>query len=139
MGAKSTNVLLVIKGVPVPKGRPRFGGGHTYTPPKTRKQEELIKAEYLANGGGLLSGAIEANYEFIYEPPKSWSLKHKVSAVGQPKVSRPDQDNLIKLVQDALNGVAYTDDAQICKITSRKIYGAEAMTIIRFREVDNIG
>ena len=32
---------------------------------------------------------------------------------GTPKLTRPDADNLVKLVADALNGIAYGDDSQI--------------------------
>ena len=40
-------------------------------------------------------------------------------------MKRPDLDNLIKSVLDALNGVAYKDDCQIVTMLSRKNY-AEA-------------
>jgi len=37
-----TGFRMVIEGVPVPKGRPRFGRGHVYTPLKTKNVEALI-------------------------------------------------------------------------------------------------
>lgn len=128
-------IEIIVKGDPVAKGRPRFSRGHIYTPPKTRAQEQLIRQTYKREGGGLISGAIEAEFEFIYEPPNSLSNKRRLALMGNPKLTRPDADNLIKLCQDALNQEAYTDDSQIYKITSQKIYGPEAMTIIRLKEV----
>ena len=123
--------MLVIKGEPVAKGRPKFTrSGHAYTPKRTRDQEELIRAAYT---GDPLQGAIEAEFTFVYEPPKSMSLKKKMELMGQPKLTRPDTDNLVKLALDALNSVAYSDDNLIYKITSRKIYGPEAMTIIQLK------
>ena len=125
--------MIVVKGEPVAKGRPRFTRtGHTYTPPKTRRQEQQIREAYT---GAQLDGPIEAEFTFIYEPPKSLSLKKKMDLMGQPKVTRPDTDNLVKLALDALNNVAYSDDNLIYKITSRKIYGPEAMTIIQLKEM----
>ncbi len=35
---------------------------------------------------------------------------------------RPDSDNIVKIILDALNGVAYQDDSQVCKIHFAKIY-----------------
>lgn len=139
MGADGTAVLIIVKGRPVPKQRPRFNGRHAYTPAKTVAQEKLIRDTYLAECGKVLEGPIEAEYEFVYEPPKSWSKKRRAEAMGQPMLTKPDTDNLIKLVQDALNAAAYTDDNQIYLITSRKVYGPEAMTIIRLREAKEIG
>ena len=125
-------MMLVIKGEPVAKGRPKFTrSGHAYTPKKTRDREKLIREAYT---GDLLQGAIEAEFTFVYEPPKSLSLKKQMDLMGQPKLTRPDTDNLVKLALDALNNVAYSDDNLIYKITSRKIYGPEAMTIIQLKE-----
>ena len=134
MGTDGTAVLIIVKGKPVPKQRPRFRGNYAYTPAKTRAQEQLIKETYMTKCGRMLEGPLEADYEFIYEPPKSWSKKRRAEAMGKPMLTVPDTDNLIKLVQDALNAAAYTDDNQIYRITSRKVYGPEAMTIIRLRE-----
>ena len=136
MGEKSAYVFLEIKGRPVPKGRPRFGNGHTYTPAATKAHEQLIQAEYLVSGGRRLTGLIEAEFEFIYEPPKSWSKKKRMGAMGMPKETKPDLDNLIKCCEDALNGLAYTDDSRIWKTTAQKTYGPEEKTIIKLREAD---
>lgn len=127
-------IEIVIKGEPVAKGRPRFSRGHTYTPKKTRDQEELIRATYISSGGKMLEGAIEAEFVFIYEPPKSTSRRKRELLMGSAKMTRPDTDNLVKLCQDALNQVAYTDDSRIYRIVSEKVYGPEAMTLIRLRE-----
>lgn len=128
-------IEIRVKGEPVAKARPRFSRGHTYTPAKTRAQEELIRTTYKQSGYDLIEGAIEAEFVFIYEPPKSLSKRKQLMLMDAPKLTRPDTDNLVKLCQDALNQIAYTDDSRIYKTTSEKKYGPEAMTIIRLREV----
>ena len=40
--------------------------------------------------------------------------------LGSRHTFKPDADNIAKLVKDALNGVAYADDAQVCEIVVRK-------------------
>lgn len=137
MGAECTEVI--IKGKPHPKQRPRFGNGHGYTPAETKRQEALVKREYMAQNGKMLSGAIEVEFLFVFEPPKSWSKKKRTRAIGMPKMTKPDNDNLVKLCLDALNGVAYSDDNRISKIISEKVFGEQAMTVIRLKEVEGIG
>lgn len=128
MGTKCTTVI--VKGKPVAKQRPRFNGKHAYTPRKTIEHEELIGWEYIRQRGRRLDGPLEIWCEFVYEPPKSLSKKKRAEMIGTPKLTRPDNDNLVKLVLDALNGIAYTDDNQIWKIKCEKHYGEEDMTVI---------
>lgn len=45
---------------------------------------------------------------------------------------KPDVDNLLKLVKDALNGLAYADDSQVCRYDcASKCYGDRPRTVIR--------
>jgi Holliday junction resolvase RusA-like endonuclease len=57
--------------------------------------------------------------------PKSWSKKKKAVMWGKPHTSKPDIDNLVKAILDALNGVAFNDDSQIWEIQSSKIWTDE--------------
>ena len=38
---------------------------------------------------------------------------------------KPDTDNIAKAILDALNGLAYYDDAQICQLEVYKFYSDE--------------
>ena len=127
-------IMLIVKGEPVSWQRAGRNGKRSYTPPKVRHQEDRIRMAYTDQVGEQLQGAIEVEITFVYEPPKSLSLKKKMELMGQPKLTRPDTDNLVKLVLDALNEVAYIDDSRVYKATSQKIYGPEAMTIIQLKE-----
>jgi Holliday junction resolvase RusA-like endonuclease len=57
---------------------------------------------------------------FWFERPKSHSKIRRARA--EPKTSRPDIDNLVKLGLDALNGVAYIDDGQVYWLNAEKRY-----------------
>ena len=52
--------------------------------------------------------------EAFFEIPRSWSKKKQVAALsGDMKVTKkPDTDNISK-IKDALNGIAWKDDAQV--------------------------
>lgn len=112
---------------PVAKQRPRFGrGGRVYTPKETKDYEKLIrkKAAYCFNDP--LQGPVRLLVEFHLGPQKS--LKNKL--IGKPHVQRPDGDNLIKAVKDALNGVWYEDDSQVFDCRVVKLYGKHKIRII---------
>lgn len=111
---------------PIGKGRSRVtrGGLHTYTPESTVRAEKLIALMATAAGVRPMDGPVdlEVDAEFLF--PRSWSKKRIQETInaGQWHTSKPDCDNIGKIVADALNGIAYHDDSQICTLTVRKYY-----------------
>jgi Holliday junction resolvase RusA-like endonuclease len=57
---------------------------------------------------------------FWFERPKGHSKARR--SKSEPKISRPDIDNLVKLGLDALNSVAYNDDGQVYLLHAEKRY-----------------
>jgi Holliday junction resolvase RusA-like endonuclease len=55
---------------------------------------------------------------FYMPMPASWSKKKKADMDGQPHKSKPDLDNILKALFDAL----YEDDAHIWYVTAKKIW-----------------
>lgn len=49
-------------------------------------------------------------------------------------IVKPDLDNLIKFVKDALNKIYWTDDSIICTIISRKLYSENPRTEITIKK-----
>lgn len=49
----------------------------------------------------------------------------KASAPEKWHVQRPDGDNLVKLVKDALNGFAWHDDAQVADVRVTKVWAGD--------------
>lgn len=63
--------------------------------------------------------------DIIRAIPKSFSKKKRVEALDgllRP-VSKPDTDNYVKAIADALNGVCYVDDSQVVSVVANKWYG----------------
>jgi Holliday junction resolvase RusA-like endonuclease len=107
--------------MPVAQGRPRFTRrGIAYTPAKTRKAKEeiraLVKAAYK---GEPLTDEISVTIAFVF-PPRL-KLKDIPHPFPLPHTKKPDIDNLTKLVLDALNGVLWVDDAQIWELKAVKV------------------
>lgn len=128
---------------PIGKARPRFTkGGQTYTSKKTRRAEAAIRRTFVAAGGHKLEkGVLVAIYVTVIFPiPKSYSKKRAkacMDSIEQP-TKKPDADNILKLVMDALNGVAYEDDRQVVDAGIHKRYpknrNAEGCITIRVEE-----
>ena len=57
------------------------------------------------------------------ERPSSWPKKRKAAA--HYVTGKPDVDNVCKLVADAMNGIAYRDDAQIAELVFSHLYTDE--------------
>ena len=101
-GPEKKEAHFVLYGEPKSKERPRMSKtGHMYTPKRTREAEQEIANVYIEKCG-------EVFFEKTVEMRVSFFLGNKRARDG---------DNMQKLVQDALNGVAYIDDKQIRVIT----------------------
>lgn len=113
------------------KGRPRFTrvGQYvrTYTPDQTISYENLIKMEYLEENEGFMFGRevpLAIKITAFYEVPKSASQRKKAEMLADKirPLKKPDSDNVLKVVCDALNGVAYHDDVQIVSVQVERFY-----------------
>lgn len=112
---------LEVLGTPRGKGRPRFvrATGRTYTDAQTRTAEQRIQGEWDARGRPFLHGALDLQLTvYVARPGSHYRVGGKLSKAGVRNwypVRTPDLDNALKLVQDALNGLAFKDDKQIVR------------------------
>lgn len=116
-------VVLEIPGKPVSKERPRFNTktGRAYTPGKTKDAEEVVR--WHAKLAGLKvdrHSLFSVDFVFFCE--------------GQRK---RDNDNMQKLVQDALNKIVWWDDSQVRRSSVDVIYGSsQPRSVITIRRLD---
>ncbi len=120
-------ISFTVHGKPQGKARPRFDGrsGRTYTPKGTRTYEQFVRAAYLEKYRSVrLSGEITAEITAYFLIPKSVSKTKRTAMIAgnTNPTSKPDADNIIKAVLDALNGYAYKDDSAVVKVTAMKKY-----------------
>lgn len=133
-----------VPGQPVGKGRPRIGrsGPHArmFTPEKTVNYEGLVAyaAQKAMAGGGLLEGACGVKLRIDCQIPASWSQKkQRAAAAGEIRpTSKPDADNVIKAIFDAMNGVVWKDDVQAVDIAVSKFYSAVPGVAVRVELLD---
>jgi Holliday junction resolvase RusA-like endonuclease len=127
-------VTFKVDGTPVPKGRARYvrRGNHisTYTPDKTRNYESLIKeAAIEAMGSSEPLETPVTLYLYIRAPiPKSLPKKRIEACLNgsEKPIKKPDASNVLKSVEDAMNGVVYKDDSQIINLHVTKVYSTLA-------------
>ena len=95
------------------------------TPDKTVLYENFIATRYMEAAGEqrFSDGAyIKARIQAFYEIPKSSSKVKKTAMLSGELLptKKPDIDNIVKAVLDALNEVAYRDDTQVVELQVRK-------------------
>ena len=122
-------VKFTIPGIPIAKARPRMTKqGHAFTPSKTVNYENLVQYTYMDQMEGVkLEGPLEIGIKLYFPIPKSYTKKQREDiSTGKLKyIKKPDVDNCIKSITDALNGFAYDDDSQIIGIIAQKHYTDE--------------
>lgn len=134
-------VEFVIPGPPVGKGRPKFARRGkfvtAYTPDKTASYENLVKmsAAEAMNGQELIDGPVQVSVWLWVTPPASWSLKKQRDALGHLifPTTKPDIDNVIKGIFDAMNEIVWKDDKQVIDLAVFKRYGDSARASVTVR------
>ncbi len=138
-------VKFTVMGAPKGKGRPRFQQFknshyvHVSTPPDTVNYENLTKIEYEYQCQKYYFGESEIGLKITayYPIAKSTSKKKKelmlTGAINPTK--KPDCDNVIKIIADSLNQIAYKDDAQIVECSMVKKFDEVPRTEIEIYDI----
>ncbi len=116
----------------------RMGKMQSVTPEKTRDYESLVRWSYTAAGGEYMGEKVlECTINAFYPMPKAFSkAKRKAAIFGQIRPqTKPDLDNCIKIIFDALNGVAFYDDKQVVCLTVEKWYGERGRIEVTLEEL----
>lgn len=136
------NVSFVIPGEPQGKGRPRFSMQHgrtiTRTPEQTVLYENLVKMEYRQQCRGIMFEAgvpLDMRIVAYYAIPKSVSKKKRLAMLRHQirPTKKPDSSNVMKAIEDALNTVAYHDDAQIVDSQIRRFYSDQPRVVVKIQ------
>lgn len=125
-------LMFEIPGSPIGQGRPKFstinGHARAYDPEKSRNYKAYVKL--LATQAmkeqcfEMIEGPCSLDILAFFEVPKSKSKKFREAALSglEYPTKKPDLSNIVKGIEDALNGLAYKDDALIVKLGVVKLY-----------------
>jgi Holliday junction resolvase RusA-like endonuclease len=135
---ESDIITICIKGDPYSWAAPRVTGRVTYNPKSRQKRDYIwqVRSQYREKA---LEGAISVDLRFFMPIPSSWSIKRKNRALNEEikHTSKPDIDNMTKAALDALKGIVFKDDNQICEIHAKKSYSEKPMVIAYIRQIQN--
>ena len=123
-----------IKIEPVPKGavKNRVVGGMvmSYTPHATAKAMKAIREALDKRPITPFEPLVPLKLTVTFWRQKSKWLKRRESMPYR----KPDLDNFLKLLLDALNGRAFADDAQITTIIARKRWTPDSQAVKRGKD-----
>lgn len=109
-----------------------------YTPKETREAEARIKTYGVAAmcGRQALDGPVWLSIEIRQTPPASWPMRKREQT--RYITGKPDGDNQLKLIMDALRGTCWRDDSVIAAFAFGRFYDLEGpeQAIVRFGVLD---
>ena len=110
--------------------RQRFVPGKGHVGKRTDTPDRAAKKAFvslLANQqfAAPFVGPVSLTLEFRRPVPKSYPKRGPTAKYPWPWAwtAKPDATNLAKLIEDALNGIAWVDDAQVTDLIVRKRFG----------------
>ena len=122
------------------KGRPRVNSytGMIYTPTTTKDYESLIEQYFILKYPKFktIEGRLSVKITATFNIPKSTKKQDKEKMMQNEisPIKKPDIDNIVKIILDAMNKFAFKDDTQITKLNVEKIYGEEEKIQIEIEE-----
>ena len=124
----------------VGKARPRMNTrtGKAYTPTKTKNYEYFLRQLFIRKYPNFITieTRVKVNIIAYFDIPKSTSKKKEAEmlkgAISPTK--KPDADNIVKIVLDAMNKFAFKDDTQVTKLQIEKKYSKTPKIYIKIEE-----
>jgi Holliday junction resolvase RusA-like endonuclease len=140
-GDRRDPVTVIINGEPVAKGRPRMTRrGFVYTPAATRRFEAhgRLSAQLAMGDRPLIDVPVRIELLVELPVPASWSRRKTADAItGHIRpTSRPDVDNYLKAILDAINSIVVADDAQVVEVYAKKKFSVAPKMIATIFPLD---
>lgn len=129
-------ITFFVAGIPVPKGSAKaFVNKKTQKAQviQTNREKQKPWASSIAYSAmqvshSLMQGPVMLELDFVMPRPRT----HYGTGYNSDKLknyapyyhtSKPDLDKLERCIKDALTGVVWHDDSQVCVMMSAKVYG----------------
>lgn len=135
-------IKFTVYGEPVAQGRPRANtvNGHVrmYDPKKSRDYKHYVRLTASQHRPEkLLTGPLALRVKVFRPTLKSFNKKKKAEAEkGELRpITKPDVDNYVKAIKDALNSVIWKDDSQVVDLQVSKFYSENPRIEVEIDEV----
>jgi len=139
----NTDLFFIVPGEPVAQPRHRVstigGRGRLYLPKShpVHGYKAAIRAAFIEAAGKwkTISGPIQLNVYCSFSMPASWSKKKRAELQGALHDGKPDSDNVLKAVKDALTDCGvWADDKQVALAFISKRWSVTPQTEIWIRK-----
>jgi crossover junction endodeoxyribonuclease RusA len=119
-----------IEGIkPAPQGSKRHVGRGIMVEQSTNLKpwREAVRQEALKTGAPIALGPVFLDLAFRFARPKSHFNAKGLLKTSAPKhvITKPDIDKIERSTLDALTGVLFKDDSQVCRVVKIKSYCME--------------
>jgi len=136
-------VSFTVHGVPRPQGSKRHLGQGIMveaSPHLAAWREDVASAARKVYDEDLMIGAVYLRALFTFPRPKSHYGTGRNENTLKPRApkhhaQKPDLSKLVRAIEDALTGVVFRDDSQVCALRSDKVWGQSAKCQIVVSEV----
>ena len=129
---------FTVPGRPQGKARARAtvinGRARMYTPETTVAFEAAVREAGAPHFEAPIAGPVRLRIVAFFEMPKSWPKRKRAAMHGQFHAQKPDGANILKAIEDGLNGIAWGDDCQICDTRAVKRWSLYAETFVQISE-----
>ncbi len=138
-------IEFTVYGEAVPQGRPRAAkvGNRVrvYDPSKSSNYKNYVRLAAAENAPDKpLEGPLILSVKVYRSIPKSFGKKKTFAAIaGELRpATKPDIDNYLKAIEDALNDLIWRDDGQIVGVSAEKFYAERPRVEITVTRVSDI-
>lgn len=116
-----------IPGDPQGWARTRTNNGQHFTAPKTRGYQNTVRWVAKAAGAKPIEGPVGVEIIAHFRIPESATKARRAAMLhgDEYPTKKPDIDNVVKAILDALNSIAWKDDAQVVSLTVLKLWSDE--------------
>lgn len=116
-------VSFFVPGIPRPQGSKRHVGRGIMVESSKYVKDWRSLVSLAAKGAmgdaALMDGPLQMIVSFHFPRPKSHSKTKRLSVWH---TSKPDASKLLRAAEDAMTGIVFGDDSQLCVIDVSKVY-----------------
>jgi len=115
-----------VEGLPKAQPRPRMTkNGHVYTPDTAKEWKESVSVGVMKNRQPVITLPVKLTVCFYFQFPKREKPLIEKPGYFRPHIIKPDADNLLKAVMDAMtDALVWIDDTQVYAVSAEKWYYA---------------
>lgn len=121
------SVCFTVPGTPKSQPRPRVSkNGGVFNPKSADAYKACCQLAASQAMQSPLDGPVYLSVVAVFPRPQKRNGRKHQSDGRYRHTQKPDADNVLKAIKDALNGIAWQDDKQVCELRMLKWVAADS-------------